>query len=105
MNPALRLVPRAGQDVPPEHEVLEIIQEALESNRWNQWHDDVLSVRTETTEIQDEVPPADPIDITVVTVVLSQQHVTERYPGPFEIVLNILKSEFDQEVWIDAAST
>lgn len=105
MKPALHLVPLAGEELPLQHEVKEKISSHLENAGWDRWHDSVLAIRTETREIQDEVPPADPVDITVVTVILEQQHVTERYRSPFEVVLECLQDEFGCEVWIGAGET
>lgn len=111
--PALFLVPkpvegedgvRRTPDPPSEAEVAEVVNEALEEVGWTA-ADAVTDVRAGVREVQDEVPPADPVEVAGVTVVLDQLPAPEAegyYDGPFEVVKMALGEAFEAEVWIDA---
>lgn len=104
--PALFVVPRGGGvETPTEDDVLQTVNDALEDVNYTP-HDTVLDVRRGARDLQDEIPPAAPIEVEGVTVVFDQVQAPEAsdyYDGPFEVAKMALGREFDDcEVWIDA---
>lgn len=112
--PALFVVPRPVEDgedgvmrtpePPTADEVTDVVNEALESAGWTP-HDTVLDARRGARQLQEEVPPADPIEVEGVTVVFAQSPAPEaqgHYSGPFEVSKQALGKKYSAEVWIDA---
>lgn len=111
--PALFVVPKTLEDddgvhrpadCPTEDEVLAVVNEALE--RWSP-SDMVVDVRRGERLLQEEYPPADPIEVEGVTVVFGQVPAPEAegyYDGPFQTAKLALGRELPVEVWIDAVA-
>lgn len=90
-------------DTPTESDVLEVVNDALESAGWKGHH--VIDCRRGERELQDEIPPEPPVTVEGVTVVFDQSPAPEAegyYDGPFEVAKQALGEAFDAEVWIDA---
>jgi len=91
-------------DVPTEAAVTEVVNTALEDAGWTP-ADTVLDVRAGTRELQDEVPPEEPIEAEGVTVVFDQSPAPEvegYHDGPFTLAKHALGDAFECEVWVDA---
>jgi hypothetical protein len=105
-QPAVFMVPkRGGVDVPPVADVVDTAREVLEAAGWSNPSDILIDAREGELEIQDEVPPAPPVDVYGVALVFSQTEATFQYgyEGPFREVLEGLADEYpEQELWISA---
>lgn len=107
-HPALLVIHRSRDDpdaVPSAAEVTEAITDYLEEHGWSNPSDLLIDVREGTFEIQDEVPPEDPVPWYGVAAVFSQTEATftHGYTGPFRIAMDALAYAFeDCEIWIDA---
>lgn len=111
--PALFVVPKMveGDDgvwrtaeLPAPQDVTDVVNDALDEAGWTA-HDTVIDVREGVRELQDEVPPKEPVATEGVTVVFDQSPAPEAegYPdGPFTIAKMALGEAFEVEVWIDA---
>jgi len=111
--PALFVVPKPAQDddgvyrtpdAPTATDVTNVVNDALENDGWTP-HDTVIDVRRGERELQDEVPPADPITTEGVTVVFAQSPAPEAegyYEGPFVVAKKALGEAFQAEIWVDA---
>ena len=112
--PALFVVPKTKKrddgvhytpEPPTVDKVVSIVNEALEDSGWTEGTN-FIDARAGTRELQDEVPPADPVDVDGVTVVFDQTPAPEAegygWSGPFATAKMALGEQLHVEVWIDA---
>ena len=103
--PALLVVGKGGAELPATDEIRSVAVTTLE-DEWNGAANSLIDARRdENAELQDEVPPNEPINVEGVYLVFDQSPAPEAkglYDGPILSVKKALTDAFEVSVWDDA---
>jgi len=93
------------EDIPPGADVADAITDRLNEHGWSNPSDLLIDVREGAVPIQDEVPPADPVEMYGVVAVFSQTEATftHGYSGVFRLAMDGIHEQFPElQIYVDA---